>query len=220
MIEDNLKEVRARIQRACETVGRKPEEINLIAVSKYASLEAAQELAQLGVQDFGENRLPQAFERAQALKEQNVHFIGHLQTNKVNKVVGHFCCIHSLDRASLFEAVIKKATELKITQDVFVQINISAEESKGGYAPEELPSVLETYKSVESINILGLMTMAPNGLDEGGLRSIFKKLSELAKKFGLLRTSMGMSNDFEIAVEEGATDIRVGSLLFKTEAVS
>lgn len=191
------------------------EDITLVGVSKYQSIEDAKEMAALGLKDFGENRLPHALEKWEALQDSNMHFIGHLQTNKVNKVIGRFCCLHSLDSDGLADAVIKRAKNLEICQDVFVQVNVSGEESKGGYKPEELARMLQKYRGSPQLNILGLMTMAPNGLEEAGLRRVFSDLKKLADNHGLEKLSMGMSNDFEIAIEEGATHVRVGSLLFK-----
>jgi len=204
-----------RIQCAAERSARNLEDITLIGVTKYVSIEEAQELARLGVEDFGENRLPQAQEKAEALPGKNVHFIGHVQTNKVNKVVGHFCCLHSVDRDALADAVIKRATTLGIRQQVFVQVNVSGEVSKGGYRPDEVAGMLSRYRDSSHMDIVGLMTMAPNGVEEEKLRKIFRQLADLAREHELKGLSMGMSNDFEIAIEEGATHVRVGSLLFK-----
>lgn len=215
MIADNLKELLFRIQCAAERSARNLEDITLIGVTKYVSIEEAQELARLGVEDFGENRLPQAQEKAEALPGKNVHFIGHVQTNKVNKVVGHFCCLHSVDRDALADAVIKRATTLGIRQQVFVQVNVSGEVSKGGYRPDEVAGMLSRYRDSSHMDIVGLMTMAPNGVEEEKLRKIFRQLADLAREHELKGLSMGMSNDFEIAIEEGATHVRVGSLLFK-----
>jgi pyridoxal phosphate enzyme (YggS family) len=217
MIKDNLKEVQQRIQSACQRSGRNPDSVTLIGVSKYVSIEEAQELAALGVNDFGENRLPGALEKNEALKAQKVHFIGHLQTNKVNKIVGIFESIHSVDSDALLEAIIKRAQSLGVTQKIFIQINVSGEESKGGYLPEQLSEVLQRFSSSPELEIQGLMTMAPHHSTPESLHEIFKGLSDLAQKHNLSDLSMGMSSDFEIAIEEGATHIRVGSLLFKTE---
>lgn len=215
MIKDNLKELQARIQSACQRSGRNPDQLTLIGVSKYVTIAQAQELAALGVNDFGENRLPGAIEKKEALKNQRVHFIGHLQTKKVNKVVGAFYCIHSVDSDKLIDAIIKQAAKLKIRQKIFIQINVSGEESKGGYPKAELPAVLKKYSLAPEIEILGLMTMAPKEAQGEALRKVFSDLAHLAKENNLAELSMGMSNDFEIAIEEGATTIRVGSLLFK-----
>lgn len=213
-LKKNLATVHKRLRQACERVGRDPAEVTLIAVSKYSTVGEALALRDLGVEDFGENRLPGALEKAAALSPARTHFIGHLQTNKVTRVVGAFCAIHSLDRESLLEALVRQAGSLGIVQPVFVQVNVSGEGSKGGIPPERVPDFVTRVRAESSLELKGLMTMAPIKEDPEQTRPVFRTLAELARHNEVEGLSMGMSQDFEVAVEEGATHVRIGSVLF------
>jgi pyridoxal phosphate enzyme (YggS family) len=223
-LEQRIKHVEERIREACRRSDRSREEIEVIAVTKYVSLESTQEAFQAGLVHIGENRMQDAQEKWDAIGAQGLgtwHFIGHLQSNKVKDVLGKFEYIHSLDRLSLAKEIEKKASQLEITAKCFVQVNISGEESKFGLAPEKIMSFLETIQAFKHIHIVGLMTMAPFEEEPERTRAVFKGLRELrdelnAKQilsYPVQHLSMGMSNDFEVAVEEGATFLRLGSIL-------
>ncbi len=210
----NLTAVQKTIGEACARAGREASEVTLIAVSKYTSLDNALALRDLGVADFGENRLPGALEKQEALAPARVHFIGSLQTNKVNKIVGAFASLHSLDRPALLEAVAKRAEALEIVMPCFVQVNVSGEGSKSGLPPEELGPFLDQVRATPAIRLEGLMTMAPRSDNESLLREVFSACAQLGRAHGVTGLSMGMSGDYQLAIEEGATHVRVGSRLF------
>jgi pyridoxal phosphate enzyme (YggS family) len=202
----NLECVRGRIAAACARAKRNPASITLIVVTKSASRELIPRLADLGVLDIGENRPVEGLDRVGALSGFRRHMIGHLQTNKLGKALQWADVIHSVDRASLLRELGRSNKRLPI----FVQINVSGEASKGGYRPEEAEAaVAEARRSLE---VLGLMTMAPEGADA---RPHFQRLRELARRAGLPGLSMGMSQDYEVAIEEGATHVRVGTAIFE-----
>ncbi|MGE4158521.1 MAG: YggS family pyridoxal phosphate-dependent enzyme [Planctomycetota bacterium] len=212
----NLAKVRERVQGALDRSGMPARTVTLVAVTKKVPLKTALQLAELGIEDFGENRLPDALERLEPLRKLGLkpHFIGHLQTNKVTKVVGFFDVIHSIDSVRLLDAVALRAEALGRVQEIFLQVNVSGEASKEGVDPEALGPLLERARSQPSLLVLGLMTLAPEGASETRLREVFGGLRELARSFGLAGLSMGMSSDFEVAIEEGATHVRVGGALF------
>lgn len=223
-ISRNLEKVLERIERAAFKSGRKPEEVRLVAVTKEASLKEVEFLIKTGkVLEVGENRVQQLLSRLDFFKSYNlkVHFIGRLQTNKVKKIVGEVELIHSVDRKNLAEEISKRAEANKLVQDVLVEVNVSGEETKTGIGPDELERFIEMIIDLKGINLRGLMMMAPFKPSEECrpyFRQTFKlfdKLKkELAKKdFDTL--SMGMSNDFEVAVEEGSNMVRIGTALFE-----
>ena len=217
-------DVERRIADACGRSGRRRDEVNVIAVTKYVSLDRTIEAIEAGYRNVGENRWQDAKEKWEALQERPDvvwHFIGHLQTNKVKDVLGRFATVHSLDRWSLAEELQKKASQLGIVVPCFVQLNVSGEETKHGLAPGELSEFLTKLAGCDAIDVVGFMTMAPHEEDPERTRPVFRKLRELRDEANARGTygkpiphlSMGMSNDFEIAVEEGATWIRLGSVL-------
>ncbi|WP_200760100.1 YggS family pyridoxal phosphate-dependent enzyme [Effusibacillus dendaii] len=213
--------VRERIRTACERVKRSPDEVTLIAVTKYVDVEATRELIEAGLTDLGENRLQQALPKLTLLADAaRWHFIGSLQTNKVKDVLPYFSVIHSLDRLSLAKEIQKQAEKLDIQASCLVQVNISGESTKSGLSPNEVRDFLEETIRLPRIHVCGLMTMAPAVHDPQETRPFFRGLRELRDTLkadfpGLEHLSMGMSGDFEVAVEEGATLVRVGSLLVK-----
>ncbi|MGN1386355.1 MAG: YggS family pyridoxal phosphate-dependent enzyme [Bacillus sp. (in: firmicutes)] len=218
-VEDNFSAVKEKIKQACERSGRNEEEIKVIAVTKYVSIERTQEAIDAGIHHIGENRIEGLREKQNAVSGQaDWHFIGSLQTRKVKDVVAHADYVHSLDRLSLAKEIQKRAAG---PVRCFVQVNVSGEESKHGMAPEEVIPFIEELASMDRIIVVGLMTMAPFTEDEQVLRSCFKKLKDLQLQVKSLELphapceelSMGMSNDFEIAIEEGSTCIRVGTAL-------
>jgi pyridoxal phosphate enzyme (YggS family) len=205
-LRSNLEGVRRRIGEACARVRRDPASVTLIVVTKSAAAEILPRLAELGVTDIGENRPVEALARVGSLLGVRRHMIGHLQTNKVAKVLAWADVIHSVDRDSVAGELRKHAKRVP----VFVQINVSGETSKGGYAPSEAEAAVARAR--QGLEAVGLMTMAPEGEDA---RPHFRALRELAARTGLRQLSMGMTQDFEVAVEEGATHVRVGTAVFE-----
>ncbi|WP_336772684.1 YggS family pyridoxal phosphate-dependent enzyme [Paenibacillus sp. MMO-58] len=233
-LQVRIEEVERRVVAACELSGRSREELNIIAVTKYVSLETAQAAHQLGLRHLGENRWQDAKEKWEAISGSAMgedggqavwHFIGSLQTNKVKDVIGKFTYIHSLDRLSLAQAIDKRASQLGLTVPCFVQVNVSGEQSKHGLDPEQLPAFLEELKELSSLRIIGLMTMAPYETEAEETRPIFRSLRKLRDEMNerailpesMTELSMGMSGDFEVAIEEGATWIRLGTILVGKE---
>ncbi|GKU78378.1 YggS family pyridoxal phosphate-dependent enzyme [Paenibacillus sp. L3-i20] len=233
-LQDRIQQVEQRIAAACQRSGRLREDINVIAVTKYVSLETTVSAYKSGLLHLGENRWQDAEEKWVALsgKDRSVpedvptwHFIGSLQTNKAKDVVGKFSYIHSLDRLSLAEAIHKKASQLSIIVPCFIQVNVSGEMSKHGMEPEELSGFIDALQAFPSLQPIGLMTMAPYESKPEETRLVFRALRELrdviqrdsAYGSGIKHLSMGMSNDFDVAIEEGATWIRLGSILVGKE---
>ncbi|MBR2386831.1 YggS family pyridoxal phosphate-dependent enzyme, partial [bacterium] len=192
----------------------------IVAVTKYYGKEHMVEAWKLGLKDFGESRVIESIEKINGLDDEiradsNYHFIGHLQRNKAKKAIGVFGLIHSLDTIELAEEISKVAKEKGIVQNVLVQVNNSFEETKYGIAPSQIENFLESVSTLENIKVVGLMDMAPIWADEKLLRKLFSEMRELKEKFHLKELSMGMSNDYKIAVSEGATIIRIGRKLFE-----
>ena len=221
----NFADVSQRIEQAAQRAGRDPREVKLIAVSKTVSSEAVLHAMSLGQDLFGENRVPELEKKLRACPGAIFHLIGTLQTNKVNKVVGKVECIHSVDSLHLLEAINKRAQHLGIVQRVLLQVNVADEESKHGFAPAEMQHILDEVGPMKNVLVNGLMTMAPHQ-DANEVRWVFRDLRSLCgslQKYAdaqgltqvqLSELSMGMSNDYEVAIEEGATYVRVGTSLF------
>jgi PLP dependent protein len=188
----------------------------LVAVTKGRPPEEILELYNLGIRDFGENRVLEALPKINSLpKGIRWHFIGHLQSNKVNEAVGKFALIHSVDSPKLLEKISNRARELGVVQNVLLEVNISGEGTKFGLAPSEVKHLLEKARTLPNVRVSGLMAMAPYRAKEEEARRIFGSLRELAHSLGLAELSMGMSDDFELAVKEGATIMRIGRALFE-----
>lgn len=214
-----LELIRQQLNEACQKVNRNPEEVRIIAVTKYVSVERAIEALEAGITNFGENRDEGLLDKWGVLKDKPTwHFIGTLQSRKVKNIIDKVEYIHSLDRLSLAKEINKRA-DRKIK--CLVQVNAAGEETKQGLPPEEVPEFIESLRQFENIRIEGLMTMAPFTQDEAVLRNCFRTLRELrgqiqARQFEYApctELSMGMSNDFTIAIEEGATMVRIGTAL-------
>jgi pyridoxal phosphate enzyme (YggS family) len=215
----NLEHINQKINEACHKANRNPEEITVIAVTKYVSIDRAKEAVEAGICNLGENRDEGLLEKWEVLGDKpHWHFIGTLQTRKVKNIIDKVEYIHSLDRLSLAEEINKRASK-KIK--CFVQVNVSDEESKHGITPAETIHFIEQLSPFENIIVAGLMTMAPFTHDEEVLRDCFRKLRELKDRVQACKLeyapctelSMGMSNDFSIAIEEGATMVRIGTAL-------
>ncbi|WP_100373278.1 YggS family pyridoxal phosphate-dependent enzyme [Bacillus sp. FJAT-45037] len=227
-VKHNLDHIQSEIAAICERVGRSPENIHIVAVTKYVSVQRAQEALEAGIVHFGENRHEGLEQKRRELGIlPKWHFIGSLQSKKVKHVVNDISYLHSLDRLSLASEVDKRLADDK-KLPCFVQVNVSAEESKSGLSPDEVIPFIEKLVKYPSIVVIGLMTMAPFVSDVEETRPIFKKLKQLQMEIATKQwvhapcteLSMGMSNDYQIAIEEGATFIRVGTALVGKEDVS
>lgn len=211
-----LREIREQMDKAARLANRTPGQARLIAVSKTFGPEAIEPLLEAGQRAFGENRVQEAQGKWPALKEkyQNVelHLVGQLQSNKAEDAVELFDVIHSVDRSSLAQALAKAMEKTGKRPACFIQVNIGAEEQKGGVAIEALPALLDEAKAL-NLPIVGLMCVPPADKEPS---PYFGFLAKLAKRHGLARLSMGMSSDFEHAVSLGATDVRIGTALFGT----
>lgn len=213
-MEQALEEVRTRIAHAARIARRDPGEVTLIAVSKTHPAEAIARLIAAGQRVFGENRVQETAEKWPALRaaypDVELHLVGQLQSNKADEAVALFDCIHSVDRPSLVTALGKAMAKAGRLVPCFVQVNIGAEEQKGGCAIADLPALLEQARAAD-LPVIGLMCVPPAGIEAA---PFFALLDKLARDHGLAGRSMGMSDDFETAVMLGATHIRVGSALF------
>ncbi|MDQ0339238.1 pyridoxal phosphate enzyme (YggS family) [Caldalkalibacillus uzonensis] len=221
-IYDQWLKVRDNIERACARSGRSPDEITVVAVTKYMSPEQMQEVFKAGLEHIGESKAQDALEKWEQLGDKGTwHFIGHLQSNKVKYVIDKFRYIHSLDRLSLAREIERRAARHGVRMPCFIQVNVSGETSKHGLHPDEVERFVEHLAEFNHIVPIGLMTMAPYVEDPEQTRPVFSRLKELQillqdRKYDhapLTELSMGMSNDYPIAVEEGATYLRLGSCL-------
>ena len=221
-LETNLNKVRQRIATACTSMGRDPNSVTLVAVSKTVNVETVQEAVKLGVTDFGENRVAELVHKRTLMPQVRWHMIGRLQTNKVKDVVGKACLIHSLDRWNLAESLHKRADSLGLTVPVLLQVNVADEEQKAGVSPDQVLPFLQSIDQLPGVKIMGLMTMAPLSDDAEASRPIFRQLAQLRERLqqyeipniSLQYLSMGMSQDFEVAIQEGANLVRIGSSIF------
>lgn len=227
-VAENLKTIRERVDAACERAGRRPEGVALIAVSKTKPLSMLQEAYEAGARDFGENKVQEILEKYPEMPEDaRFHMIGHLQTNKVKQVVGKAVLIHSVDSLHLAEKIEQEAAKRDLTADILLEVNVAREESKFGLMLEEVIPLLEEVKNLPHVRVRGLMTIAPNVENPEENRKHFKKLYQLyvdikSKNIdnGTMSVlSMGMTGDFEVAVEEGATMIRVGTGIFGSRQI-
>lgn len=223
MVQDNYRQVEARVAKACRRAGRSREEVTLVAVSKTKPEERIRELMEIGVRDFGENKVQDLCRKMEDIPGGNRwHFIGGLQRNKVKYLVGSpVCLIHSVDSYKLAETIEKEAEKKDVTVPVLLEINIGGEESKGGVAPAEAEALLRQVAGLERVQVKGLMTIAPPGKEEEN-RDYFRQMRKLRDCLAELdlpgvemkELSMGMTNDFETAISEGATIVRVGTAIF------
>lgn len=213
MIAVRLAQVRGRITAACERSGRSSEEVTLIAVSKGFSADAVREAAAAGLTDIGENRVQEAADKRPELANVSGvtwHMIGHLQTNKVRAALGLFDVIHSVDSLRLAEAISNRALS---EVPVFLEVNVSQEPTKTGFTIDEVSDAYSAAR-LPHLDIRGLMTIAPLTARSEDVRPIFRDLRQTAHGLGLRQLSMGMTNDYEVAIEEGATHVRIGRAIF------
>ncbi len=226
MINDKLDSVRERIKAAAVKSGRDHSDIVLVCVTKEVGIEEADEAIRAGVTDIGENRVRGAILKYEALNKRGGirwHLIGHLQTNKAKKAVRLFDMIHSLDSLRLAEEIQKQAEKIGRMQSILIEVNVSREAAKYGVAPEFLEDLIKSVKGMKNLMLSGLMTMAPYAENPEDSRPHFRRLRELRDSLSsyncdnidMRHLSMGMSGDFEVAIEEGADMVRIGSAIFK-----
>ena len=222
-IQEHIKEVERKIEEACARGNRNREDITLIAVSKTKPLEDLIEAYEAGCRDFGENKVQEILEKAPKMPpDARFHMIGHLQRNKVKQVLPHVVMIHSVDSVRLAEQIQQEAKKLGKTINVLLDVNVAKEESKFGFYPEQVMDAVETISKFSHVRIQGLMTIAPFVEEPEENREVFQKLYQLSvdikKKnidnVNMCVLSMGMTGDYQVAIEEGASMIRVGTGIF------
>ena len=229
MIKENLEEVEARITRACERSGRERSEVTLISVSKTKPAEMLQEAYDAGRRDFGENKPQEIREKYPQLPTDiRWHMIGHLQRNKIKYIIDKVCMIHSVDSIRLAEAIDEEAKKHGIVMPVLIEVNVAEEESKFGIHLDEAESLIRQISELSNIQVQGLMTIAPFTENAEDNRIYFRKLRNLyvdikdknIDNVNMCNLSMGMTGDYEVAVEEGATMVRVGTGIFGARSYS
>lgn len=223
MLKDALIEVENNILDACERSGRNPEEVTLIAVSKTKPVEMLQEVYNEGIRDFGENYVQELADKIEIMpKDIRWHMIGHLQRNKVKYLVGKVACIHSVDSLRLAEVINERSIKLGVVTEIMAEVNIAGEESKFGFTRDEVFDFAEKVSTMEGVKLVGLMTSAPYVNDPEENRQYFREMKSLSvdinekniNNVNITELSMGMTNDYIVAVEEGATHVRVGTAIF------
>jgi hypothetical protein len=230
MIEENIANIRGRISAICAKLQRSPAEITIVAVSKNRTLEQVRQVVKAGITDIGENKVQEALAKYNEItnKRDNElrikrHMVGHLQTNKVKEAVKIFDLIQSVDSLYLAEEIDKQAGKINKIQDILIEIKTSLEETKFGLKPDDVIEVIKEAAKLKNINIRGLMTVAPLVDNPEKSRPYFRQLRELMEKINQLRTmkhelrilSMGMTDDFEVAIEEGSNMVRLGRAIFE-----
>ena len=224
MIEENMRDVEQRIRQACARAGRAPEEVTLIAVSKTKPVEMLMEAYAAGARDFGENKVQELLDKIPQMPQDiRWHMIGHLQRNKVKYIIDKVALIHSVDSLRLAEEISKEAQKHNLVVDILVEVNVAGEESKFGTTPEEAANLVLSIAALPGIRVRGLMTIAPFVEHAEENRKFFKNLKQLSvdilqKNNDNIHVgdvlSMGITGDYEVAVEEGATYVRVGTGIF------
>jgi len=213
-----------KIDTACKKTGRNPKDITLLAVSKTVESDRAKEAVEAGIKNLGENKVQELVKKYEELKNINVkwHMIGHLQKNKVKYIIDKNILIHSVESLSLAEEINKRAKNSNLTADVLIELNIGEEESKFGINEENVYDFIRSMEQFENIRVLGLMTVAPFCENPEDVRWVFKTMKNIYSKISIMNLrntemkylSMGMTNDFEIAIEEGSNIIRIGTAIF------
>lgn len=223
-IAERAAAVRERIARACARAGRDPASVRLIAVSKTFGPEAVAEALAAGIREFGENRVQEALAKIPAVAELAAqrglpaptwHLVGHLQTNKARAAAGAFAILHGINSTRLLQALDRAAAA---STRVLLEVNVAGEPTKFGFAPEDVAGAVALAQTLPHIEVAGLMTVAPRAEDPEAVRPVFRGLAELARQLGLPELSMGMTEDFEVAIEEGATMVRIGRAIFGERA--
>ena len=222
-IAENISKVRDHIEKACREAGRSPEEITLVGASKMNDASACREAIAAGIDALGENRVQEMVQKLgeQAYDGAPLHFIGHLQRNKVKQVVGQVALIQSVGSAALLAEIEKVAAQKGLVQDILLEVNVAGEEAKSGFAPEEIFAAAEAAKAMEHVRVCGLMTIPPADSDRDTNMQYFDKVRALYIDINtnlfhneLECLSMGMSGDFADAIRAGATMVRVGTAIF------
>ncbi len=214
-IRRNLARIRDEIAGACDRSDRDVEKVTLVAVTKSVGIDEVRILFDLGIQHFGENRLHEAEPKIEALDADVVwHMVGHIQRRKAAGVVERFDRIDAIDRLALAETLERKAGESEKIIPVLAEVNVSGEENKHGFSPAETEAAVVALREAEHLDIQGLMTMAPRVEDPEEVRRHFRDLRVIGERLGLRELSMGMSEDYVVAIEEGATQVRIGRALF------
>ncbi|MCG7342794.1 YggS family pyridoxal phosphate-dependent enzyme [Sporosarcina sp. ACRSL] len=224
-LQQRIQKIEEEIQTVCNRSGRNRQDVTIVAVTKQVSAKRTKEVIELGITDLGENRPEGLLGKKESILSEGLtwHFIGNVQSRKVKDIINQVDFLHSLDRMSLAKEIQKRATS---PVDCFVQVNVSGEESKSGLQPEEVEEFIIRLAEYDKIRVVGLMTMAPFTQDEEWIRTIFRSLRELRDRMASKKLehapctllSMGMSNDYVIAIEEGATHVRIGTALVGTES--
>lgn len=223
MIKENIAKVQENIKNACIKSGRDVSEVTLIAVSKTKPIEAIYEAMACGMKDFGENKVQEMCDKIETINEPlNWHLIGHLQTNKVKYIIGRTCLIHSVDSLHLAEKIQDEAAKKNVHADILVQVNVANETTKFGLSTDETIDMIEQIAKLPNVHIQGLMTIAPFVDDPEDNRQIFREMKQLSvdikgkniDNVNMNILSMGMTGDYEVAIEEGATMVRVGTGIF------
>ncbi len=223
MLKENLQKVEEKIAASCACSGRRREDVTLIAVSKTKPVETLKEAYDLGVRVFGENKVQELADKYEALpKDIHWHMIGHLQRNKVKYIIDKVDLIHSVDSVRLAETIDKEAKKHNLTANILIEVNVAKEDTKFGVLPEELDGLIDEISHFSNIRVLGLMTIAPFVENAEENRVIFERLRKLSvdiaskniDNVNVSLLSMGMTNDYGVAIEEGATMIRVGTGIF------
>ncbi|HCX61027.1 YggS family pyridoxal phosphate-dependent enzyme [Sedimentibacter sp.] len=223
-IKENIDGILERIADVCERSGRNPDDITLIAVSKTVNADRAREAVEAGILNLGENRVQELTDKYEKLSDTEVkwHMIGHLQKNKVKYIIDKVELIHSVESIELANEINKRAEKNNLKVNILVELNIGEEESKFGISEESVYDFVKSLEQFENINVLGIMTVAPFAEDPEEIRWVFKKMKVIFDKLSSMNIknsnmkflSMGMTNDFEIAIEEGANIIRIGTAVF------
>ena len=229
MISNNLSELVLRIKSACQRSGREAEEITIVAVSKLANVEEIKEALEAGIINIGENRVQDALLKFDAIRNSQYaihtrwHMVGHLQTNKVKEAVKVFDLIHSVDSERIAFEIDKQAAKINKIQGILIEVNVAQEKTKFGLNPQEAVGVIKKIAQLKNLKLKGLMAIAPQVFDHEKARPFFRQLRQLRDKLNEVRVtsyelrdlSMGMTDDFEAAIEEGSTIVRIGRAIFK-----
>ncbi|MFQ5454920.1 MAG: YggS family pyridoxal phosphate-dependent enzyme [Nitrospirota bacterium] len=222
-IFNNVNKIIERVESVAGSVCRNPEDIKLVAVTKGVKISEIREGIEAGIRIIGENRVQESLPKIEAIKDDiSWHMIGHLQTNKVKDVIGRFELIHSVDSLNLAREIERRAKGRGIVQKILLEVNLSGEESKYGFCEEDIIEDIREISRFENIMVRGLMTIPPYSVNPEDAREYFSQLRRLFKKIReekidniyMEELSMGMSNDFEVAIEEGATMVRIGTAIF------
>ena len=223
MVKENYNYVKQQVEETAKACGRDPKEITLIAVSKTKPLEYIEELIEIGVEDFGENKVQELCDKYEHVSQPvRFHLIGHLQTNKVKYIVDKACLIHSVDSLKLAQTIQKEAAKKQVIAQILIEVNVAEEDSKFGLHTEDVIPFIQEISTMPNLHVNGLMTIAPFVDDPEDNRKYFRTLKQLSlditskniDNIDMNVLSMGMTNDYKVAIEEGATMVRVGTAIF------